>query len=130
MRRRILLVEDELAFAEVLAEFLAEEGYSVLHARDGISALNLLASSHARQPDLILCDVMLPALRGDRLAREIRARFPTKALPIVLMSASADPHLDLADVSFIAKPFDSDELLRRINSMLTAPRRSAIVSSA
>jgi CheY-like chemotaxis protein len=131
MGRRILVVEDERAFAEVLTELLLEEGYSVVHVRDGITALNLLAGprSRAQRFDLILCDVMLPGLRGERLAAEVRRRFPRQRLPILLMSASADPHVNLPDVSFVSKPFDSSDLLSRIASMLASPLGSDAVAA-
>jgi two-component system sensor histidine kinase ChiS len=119
MRRRILIVEDEPAFAEVLTELLIDEGYSVLHVRDGITAVNVLAAGPQR-PDLIVCDVMLPGLRGDRVAAEVRERFPHARLPILLMSASADPRVELRDVTFMPKPFDSADLLDCIDSMLHA----------
>ena len=124
MRARILLVEDEPAFAAVLTEFFVEEGFSVLHLRDGMTALNILATPHARRPDVIVCDVRLPGLRGDLLAKELRTRFPDVRLPVLLMSASADPQVDLRDVSFMPKPFDSGELVNRIRGMLEAPSRS------
>jgi two-component system response regulator MtrA len=128
MKMRILVVEDEPAFAEVLTELLVEEGYSVVHIRDGITAMNALAGAK-RRPDLILCDVMLPGLRGDRLAAEVRERFPTQRLPILLMSASADPRVVLPDVSFMPKPFDSSDLLSRVASMLVAARRNGTVQT-
>ena len=118
MGRRILIVEDEPAFAEVLTELLVDEGYSVVHVRDGLSALNLLTGSASRHVDMILCDVMLPSLRGDRVAAEVRARVPDRRLPILLMSASADPRVTLRDVSFMPKPFDSADLIDHIDSML------------
>jgi CheY-like chemotaxis protein len=128
MRRRILVVEDEPAFAEIVTELLVDEGYSVLHVRDGITALNALMGS-TRRPHLILCDVMLPGLHGDRFAAEVRRRFPKVRLPIVLMSASADPQVVLPDVSFVAKPFDTADLLRRVASMLASARRLGVVPS-
>jgi CheY-like chemotaxis protein len=126
MRRRILVVEDESAFAEVITELLVDEGYSVVHVRDGITALNTLIAS-SRRPHLILCDVMLPYLRGDRLAAEVRRRLPTVRLPILLMSASADPRVVLPDVSFMAKPFDSADLLSRVASMIARAARLGVV---
>jgi CheY-like chemotaxis protein len=126
MKMRILVVEDEPAFAEVLTELLVDEGYSVLHVRDGITAINTLVASR-RRPDLILCDVMLPGIRGDRLAAEVRERFPTQRLPILLMSASADPRVALTDVSFMPKPFDSADLLRRVAGMLVPANRGGTV---
>jgi CheY-like chemotaxis protein len=120
MRRHILIVEDEPAFAEVLAELLADEGYAVLHVREGVSALNVLAGP-ARPPDLIVCDVMLPGIRGDQFAAEIRKRYPRARLPILLMSASADPRVELPDLVFMPKPFDSADLMRCIAAMIREP---------
>ena len=126
---RILLVEDEPAFADVLTELLVDEGYSVVHVRDGITALNTLAGA-MRRPDLIVCDVMLPGVRGDRLATLVRERFPTQRLPILLMSASADPRVTLPDVSFMPKPFDSSDLLSCVASMLAPSRRNGAVQTS
>ena len=120
-RGRILIVEDEPAFADVLTELLLDEGYTVRHVRDGVTALNVL--THQRPaPDLIMCDVMLPVLRGDRVAAEVRRRFPGERLPIVLMSASADPRVGLRDVEFMAKPFETVDLLRRLAGLLDRPQ--------
>jgi CheY-like chemotaxis protein len=119
---RILIVEDEPAFADVLVELLIDEGYSVRHVRDGVTALNVLACQ-TRLPDLIMCDVMLPMLRGDRVAAEVRRRFPRRRLPIVLMSASADPRIELRDVEFMAKPFETADLLRRLASLVDQHKR-------
>ena len=120
MARRILLVEDEPAFAEVISELLSDEGYAVVRVRDGTTALAMLGNEHGGV-DLILCDVMLPGLRGDRMAREVRQRYPQRRLPILLMSASADPNVTLRDVLFIPKPFETSDLLERLNGMLSQP---------
>jgi CheY-like chemotaxis protein len=116
-RGRILIVEDEPAFADVLADLLIDEGYSVRVVRDGVTALNVL-TCQTPAPDLIMCDVMLPMLRGDRVASEVRRRFPRQRLPIVLMSASADPRVELRDVEFMAKPFETANLLSRLTVLL------------
>ncbi len=127
-RRSILIVEDESAFAEVLSELLIDEGYAVRHVRDGVTALNLIACQKS-PPDLIMCDVMLPVLRGDRIAMEVRRRFPRLHLPIVLMSASADPRVELRDVDFMAKPFEAADLLKRLAGMLDPRDRDLVAAS-
>ena len=114
---RILIVEDEAALAEVVSELLIDEGYAVLRARDGITALNMLSAGQLSL-DLIVCDVMLPGLRGDRLAREIRRRFPNRRLPILFVSASGDPRVRLRDVWFLPKPVDFRNLLKTIERLL------------
>jgi CheY-like chemotaxis protein len=114
---RVLIVEDESAFADVVSEFLSDEGFSVVRARNGITALNMLNAGRL-SPDVIVCDVMLPGLRGDRLAAQVRRRFPNRRLPIVLLSASTDPGVRLRDVWFMAKPFDFRDLLKMIERVL------------
>jgi CheY-like chemotaxis protein len=114
MQRHVLLVDDERAFAEVVAELLLEEGYRVELAHDGAHALHLITTS-ARVPDLLVCDVMLPGLSGKQVAVEVRRRFPAQRLPIVLLSASADPQIELPDVWFLPKPVDFAELLRLVS---------------
>jgi DNA-binding response OmpR family regulator len=66
---------------------------------------------------------MLPMLRGDRVAAEVRRRFPRQRLPIVLMSASVDPRVELRDVEFMAKPFETVDLLRRLATLLDRRKR-------
>jgi CheY-like chemotaxis protein len=125
---RILIVEDEPTFADVLAELLRDEGYSVVQVRDGFTALNMLSGQRVRA-DLLVCDVMLPGLRGDRLAAEVRTRFPHQRLPILLLSASADPHVALPEVEFMPKPFETAELLHRIGSMLIPTAHTGAVAN-
>ena len=121
MAQRILIVEDEPAFAAVLSELLSEEGYVVLRVRDAGTALNMLnVNGCDGKPDMVVCDVMLPGLHGDRFAEEVRRRFPKRNLPILLMSATSDPHVVLPHVEFVGKPFETAELLRQVDRMLAS----------
>ena len=124
MAPRVLIVDDEKTFAQIMGELLADEGYSVVHASDGVTALNMLASDYLR-PDLVLCDVMLPGLRGDRFVAEVRRRLPRGRLPIVLLSASADPQVRARDVWFLSKPIDFTELLETIERLIEPTGRRA-----
>jgi DNA-binding response OmpR family regulator len=117
MRARVLVVDDEKAYADVLAEFLADEGFSVSRAYDGLTALQMLQSTQF-SPDAVICDVMLPGLRGDRLASEVRRLIPHRKLPIILMSASDDPRVNLRDVSFLNKPVDCGVLVDRLDQVI------------
>ena len=127
MSQRILIVEDDNAFADVISELLVGEGYSVIRIADGISAINMLSANH-RQLDLIVCDVRLPGLRGDRLAQIVRGRFPRLRLPILLLSASPDPHVRLRDVHFMSKPFETHELLNTIARLAAPPRGGQVAA--
>jgi CheY-like chemotaxis protein len=123
MAPRVMLVDDERTFAAIVGELLADEGYSVVRAHDGVTALNMLASERL-SPDLLVCDVMLPGLRGDRLAAEVRRRFPHRRLPIVLLSASPNPRVHLPDVWFLPKPIDFKELLNTMDRLVRPLRRA------
>jgi DNA-binding response OmpR family regulator len=120
--KKILLVEDEQSIADALVELLESEGYRVTHAPDAASAETLLEET---RPDLVILDIMLPDTDGLVLCSELRARWPA---PVVLLSATqrkSDPIIGLrlgAD-DFIAKPFDTRELLARLEAVL---RRSSL----
>jgi CheY-like chemotaxis protein len=101
----VLLAEDDRDLAAALAGVLAEEGYAVRRAADGLAALAAVA---AAPPDLVLSDIGLPGLDGRALARHLRARWP--ALPVVLMSAEPDP-APAGVAGFLRKPFNVAELL-------------------
>jgi CheY-like chemotaxis protein len=115
---RVLVVDDERTFTDLLATFLEDEGYEVDRAYDGEQALQTLQS--AELPDLVLSDVMLPKLDGTELLALARRRFPTASLPFVLLSAGPDPGVRETDACFMAKPLDLDQLLERVESIVGA----------
>ncbi len=103
----VLVVDDEFYIVDLLADVLEDEGFRVVRAYDGKSAL-LLAEQTAI--DLVIADVMMPQLDGITLARRLRERF--SRIRIVLMSAAV-PRVP-PEFGFIAKPFDINELLDKI----------------
>ncbi len=111
-----LIVEDEPAIREVVADLLQDEGYAVRQASDGLQAIDELEVDDV---DLVLSDVRMPGLDGPSLARRLRGR--GHAVPVVLMSA-VDGEVDLPGVRFLPKPFDRDHLLHVIGSALGANR--------
>ena len=115
-RPRVLVVDDERDFTDLLATFLEEEGYDVDRAYDGEQALQILQADEL--PDLVLSDVMLPKMGGPELLALARRQFPPGRLPFVLLSAGPDPGVREACVCFMAKPLDLDQLLDRV-AMLT-----------
>ena len=127
MPRRILLVEDDVAFADAITELLTSEGYAVIRIANGISAINMISTNY-RSLNLVICDLMLPGMRGDLLARAIRGNFPNAQLPILLLSASPDPHLDLRDVHFMSKPFNTPDLLNTIARLAAPPRGDKVAT--
>src|SRR5205823_9141501 len=84
---RILLIEDERALTNVLAYNLEREGYEVTVAHDGQEGLR---KAQTQPVDLILLDLMLPAVSGLDVCREIRAGELTKDIPIIMLTAKAE----------------------------------------
>lgn len=118
----ILLVEDEPAFRNLLAEGLQAAGYRVLVGENGVEALNI-ASQFADAIDLLLTDVIMPQMNGTDLARCVRGIHPeTKVL---YMSGYTDDKLQListdSQVALLQKPFYVRELLRKIQELLHLP---------
>lgn len=118
----VLLVEDERAIRELLTRALGKQGYRVIAAEDGEAALAAV-QSHDGTVDVLLTDVVMPRMRGPELARRMRERAPD--LPVLFMSGfAADASLEggvLAGSDFIAKPFTTEELTRRLRALMERP---------
>ena len=108
----ILLVEDEAQLASVVSRLLQRIGYEVTTCHNGTDALRLLTDGEVH-PDLVLSDVSMPGLTGDRLARELALRFPM--LPVVLMTGYS-AHVSAVGptgpnvVAVLQKPINIDAL--------------------
>ena len=118
-KKRILIVEDEAHIADGLKLNLTLQGYDAKVASDGVSALELWKSW---RPDLIVLDIMLPRIDGLSVLRNIRLE--DQRLPILILSArntQADKIEGLKHGvdDYLAKPFDLEEFLLRIERMLT-----------
>ena len=108
--KRIFIVDDDVYIGDMLEEILTKEGYSVSRAYSGTEAL-LLLSDH--QPDLILLDLMLPGLSGEKVMEKI------KEVPVIVVSAKIDVNDKVnlllgGAADYVTKPFDTKELLARI----------------
>ena len=125
---RILIVEDAVKLAQGLKKGLEAEGYAVDVLHDGVAARKRLAAARddaqASRYDLVLLDVMLPGVDGVTLCRELRDR--GLAVPVLMLTArdtTADKvtGLDGGADDYLVKPFDFDELLARIRTLLRRP---------
>ena len=109
----ILLVDDEDFVRLMVRRMLVSAGHKCLEAADGLQALRILGRD-ADGVRLVISDVAMPRMSGDELLVEIRARWPE--LPVLLISGYARELK--SDVAFLAKPFDSQVLLRRVEGLL------------
>jgi len=117
MVEKILIVEDEISLQETLAYNLKKQGYEVVIAGDGPSALEVVRSS---KPDLILLDIMLPGMDGFEVCRKLRSEVST---PVLMLTARDDEidrvvGLEVGADDYLTKPFSMRELIARVKAML------------
>ena len=116
---RILIVDDENDFIELLQYKLAGHGYELLVANDGVHALS---QARTEKPNLILLDILLPDLDGLSVCEILRRQPATKKIPVIFMSAlsrevtkrTASMHAE----DFFTKPLDLNRLEKRISEIL------------
>ncbi|MBI2924080.1 MAG: response regulator [Verrucomicrobia bacterium] len=120
---RVLIADDEPDMLRFLKSQL-DPHFQVLEAVDGLQAVEKASQF---LPDLILCDMMMPEKDGLQVCRELRARTPTRNIPIVLLTARADEETKLAALSagasdFLTKPFSTTELHLRLKNLVESHR--------
>lgn len=114
---KVLVIDDEPPIRKLLRMGLTTQGYQVLEATNGKTALEQLG----QKPDLIILDLGLPDIQGHELLRTVRSR--NEAVPIVVLSSRGDEAgkvqaLDLGADDYLTKPFGMEELLARMRAAL------------
>ena len=117
---KILIVDDEDDFHDILRQILEPAGYEVISAADGVAGL---AEMRRSRPDLMLLDVNMPLKDGYGVCKEVRADEEFADLPILMLTirhqdAEVTKGLALGADDYLAKPFDPAELMTRIRNLL------------
>jgi DNA-binding response OmpR family regulator len=119
---RILLIEDDPALAKLMKKALVASGYEVEHAEDGLAGL-MRVDEAPKKPDLLVVDVMMPELDGLSLVRALKTQGATRRIPVIFVTAKADPKTIAEGISvgakfYITKPFTIDDLLSKVKRAL------------
>ncbi|MGH6671255.1 MAG: response regulator [Xanthobacteraceae bacterium] len=121
----VLVVDDDPAVHDVLAATLGKEGYQIMHAADGIEALNIMRTN---PPDIVTLDVMMPKLDGWSLLGIMKSEPQLAPIPVIMLTIVDDRNLgfSLGASEYMTKPIDRSRLLALIQKF-AATRRDGVV---
>ncbi len=128
MKKRILIVDDEMSILRFLRSNLEGKGYAVISAINGEEALHTI---EMELPDLIILDIMMPKMNGFEVCRQLRE---WSQIPIIMLSARGDERdkvkcLDLGADDYIVKPFGASELIARVRAVLRRTKTASLPPS-
>ncbi len=118
-KKKILVIEDEATLQKALNDVLAQEGYDVLNALDGMSGLDLALKEN---PDLILLDIILPKMDGFEVLKRLKEK--ESKIPIIILTNLSDisdiqKALDLGATTYLVKAdFHLDDVLKKVKETL------------
>ncbi|WP_027719452.1 response regulator [Desulfovirgula thermocuniculi] len=118
MGRKVLVADDELKIRQLVRMYLEKEGFEVVEAADGDTALEILRRERC---DLVILDLMMPGTDGWAVCREIRKR--DEQVPIIMLTARGDEvdrvlGLEMGADDYVVKPFSPRELVARVKAVL------------
>lgn len=122
-KAKILVVDDETTVRRIICQYLEKQGYEVIEADNGGTALQLL---HEIQPDLMILDIMLPGIDGFTVTRSLRAPVESSTIaniPIIMLTARNEENdritgFELGTDDYVTKPFSPRELVMRVKALL------------
>jgi DNA-binding response OmpR family regulator len=116
--KTILICDDDEGILDMLEIVLEDTGYHIVAIQNSLNIYDQIEKVH---PDLILLDLWMPVLSGDQVVRNLRSNAETSGLPVIIISASSDGRKIAADSGandFIAKPFDVNDLIDKVQGYL------------
>lgn len=118
--KKILVIEDDESYIDNIKILLEEEGYTVVTVSNGSEGIQHASKEN---PDLIICDIMLPDISGHSILEELRKRRKTKFVPFIFLTAKSSASdvrkgMNLGADDYITKPFLADDLLKTVETRL------------
>ena len=126
---KILVVDDHIEIREALAAILEEEGHDIVHAENGVVALEM---ANSEMPDVILLDIAMPQMDGLETLRRLKSDEKTEAIAVIMVTAQGDRHamvraVQLGTRDYITKPWETGEVEMCVNWALKAKARAESV---
>lgn len=123
---KILVVDDHIEIREALTATLEEEGHEIVHAENGVVALEV---ANSEMPDVILLDIAMPQMDGLETLRRLKADEKTESIAVIMVTAQGDRHamvraVQLGTRDYITKPWETGEVEMCVNWALKARARS------
>lgn len=123
-KRKVLIIEDDAALAEILVYNLAREGYDAQCVGDGISGLE---AARRVRPDIVILDLMLPGINGIDVCKQLRGSTHGAAIPVLMLTAKSEEVDEVEGFSvgaddYVTKPFSVKVLLQRVRALLQRAR--------
>lgn len=114
--KKLLLIDDNKNFLYAFSQLLKRDGFDILTAKNGYDALRMV---EYEEPDLILCDLMMPGMNGFEMKQALNERGCSRQVPFIYVTARSSREdrqraKDLGAAEFMTKPFDYDDLLSEI----------------
>ena len=118
--KKILICDDDEMLLDLLEFRLSARGFTVLVARDGAAALQVVAE---QKPDAIVLDTMMPVMDGNEVVRRLRADEVTRDIPVIMLTARRQEKdivgaLELGANDYLVKPFIPEELITRLSRLV------------
>jgi CheY-like chemotaxis protein len=123
MSKHIVVIDDCKVVLAMASDFLGAAGFKVSTADNGVYSNHLIYSN--TPPDLILLDVVMPLMSGDKKLKLLKSRDKSRNIPVLLISSKAEEELsELVEThgadGYLSKPFTASQLVRSVQSMLAA----------
>jgi DNA-binding response OmpR family regulator len=126
-REKLLVVDDEIGFVELISERLGAKGFDILKAFDGKEGIE---RAHSDKPDLIILDVSMPEMNGYDVCRKLKLDENFKNIPIIMLTAKFQPNdinfgMEMGADAYLTKPPELELLLHTVDALLRSKKRKA-----